>query len=152
MVDPSMAQGGWPGGQGVTWVDSPDDTFLCTYSDGTYGGFLLWGSSESSDQYTASTGNQAIYRYGLVATGSWILYTSSFEKYSWLSRQGPGPLVPLVYQVGDRLTFSLRGYWSNSEEWTPAGDPRAPNTYYIGYVFEVPSAANNYYLGIQTSI
>ena len=47
-VDSAMLAAGWPGGQGVTWVDSPNDNFFVSFSDGTYGGFLLWGSDEEA--------------------------------------------------------------------------------------------------------
>jgi hypothetical protein len=121
-------------------------------SDGTYGGFLLWGSDESSDQWTAMTGQQVAYGYGVLCSGGWVIATATYEKYTWTSRQGPGPLVPNVYRVGERLVFSLRGYWTREDEWTLSGDPRAPNTYYIANVIQTPQPYNNYRVQLQTSI
>ena len=152
MVDAAMIANGWPGGQAVTWTDSPNDEFLVTYSDGTYGGFLLWGSNESSDQWTAMTGQQVAYGYAILCSGAWVIMTSTYEKYTYASRHGGGPLVPNVYTVGQRLTFSLRGYFTPEDEWTLSGDPRAPNNYYIAYVVQPPSAATNNYITLQSSI
>lgn len=151
VVDQHMIQGGWPGGQAVTWVDSPNDEFLVSYSDGTYGGFLLWGSNESSDQYTAWTKNQPLYGFAILCTGAWVIMTPTYEKYTYQSRQ-VGPLVLNSYTVGQRLTFSLRGYFTSQDEWTLSGDPRGSNNYFIGYVVQVPTADLKGYITIQTSI
>lgn len=151
MVDQRMIQNGWPGAQAVTWVDSPNDEFLVTYSDGTYGGFLLWGSNEVPDKFTAWTGNQSIYGFAVLCTGTWLIMTTTYERYTYQSRQA-GPLVPLVYTVGQRLVFSLRGYFTNQDEWTLSGDPRAPNNFFIGSVAQVPSAQNDFYMMLQSSI
>src|ERR1700676_2314782 len=127
MVSDRMAAGGWPGGQGVKWVDSPTyDTFLVDYSDGQYGGFLLWGSNESSDQFIAYTKNQSTYQFGVMCIGPWLVSTSTYEKYTYASRTGGGPLVQNVYTPGNKLRFSLRGYFTPEDEWTLSGDPRAP--------------------------
>lgn len=152
MVTNAMATAGWPGGQGVTWVDDPlGDNFLVSYSDGTYGGFLLWGSNESSDQYIASTQSQSTYKYGICCTGVWIISTSTYEKYTLQSRLS-GPLVPNVYTVGSRLRFSLRGFFTPQDEWTISADPRGPNDLLIAQVVQTPSIQNKNYLMIQTSI
>lgn len=151
-VDASLANGGWKGGQAVQWVASTKDEFLVTNSDGLYAGFLLWGSDESSDQFTAMTRNQPAYRFATVGAGGWDIMTTSFEKYTYASRTGGGPLVPIVYHASDRLVFSLRGYWTKEDEWTLSGDPRAPNTYFIGFVAQAPSALTEGYMTIQVSI
>lgn len=151
MVDDALASGGWPGGQAVTWVGSASDEFLATYSDGTYGGFLLWGSNESADQYVAYTQNQPTYKFGVCCMGTWLISTVSYEKYTLESRLVP-PLVPNVYQVGDRLRFSNRGLWTPQDEWTIAGDPRGPNNFLVGSVVQSPSALNNNHLMVQTAI
>lgn len=151
-VDTSLANGGWKGGQAVQWVASVKDEFLVTNSDGLYAGFLLWGSDESSDQFTAMTRNQPAYRFATVGAGGWIIMTTSFEQYTYASRIGGGPLVPIVYHASDRLVFSLRGYWTKEDEWTLSGDPRAPNTYFIGFVVQAPSAITEGYMTIQVSI
>lgn len=151
-VSQAMAVGGWRGGQAVQWTPSTKDEFLVTYSDGLYAGFLLWGSDESSDQYTAMTRNMPAYQFAIIGAGGWMIMTTSYEQYTYASRIGPGPLVPIVYHASDRLVFSLRGYWTNFDEWTASGDLRAPNDYFIGYVCQAPSAANGGYMTIQVSI
>jgi hypothetical protein len=151
MVTDAMASVGWLGGQAVRWVDSPDDTFLVTFSDGTYGGFLLWGSNEVADQYSAYTGNQPKYKFATCCTGTWLISTVAYEKYTLQSRLVP-PLVPNVYVVGQRLRFSNRGLWTPQEEWTISGDPRAPNNFLVGSIVQAPGPENNYYLMVQTSI
>ena len=150
-ISPQMQQGGWAGGQAVKWADSSVDEFMVTYSDGLYGGFFLWGSNESSDQYVSFFENQLEYGFGVLCLGGWLISTTTYEKYTYASRQS-GPLVPLVYTEGVRLRFSLRGYFTTEDEFSLSGDPRAPNGFYIGSITQSPNAANNFYLGIQTSI
>ena len=72
--------------------------------------------------------------------------------YTYASRMGPGPLVPIVYNESDRLLFSLRGLWTKEDEWSLSGDPRAPNRFYVGYVIESPAVYNNNYLMFQTTM
>jgi hypothetical protein len=153
-LDNQMLQSGWSGGQGVMWKDSPKDEFLVTYADGLYGGFLLWGSDESSDKFTGYIGQHLKYGYGVFCAGGWLMSTSTFERYTYASRVGPGPLVPITYTVGERLRFSLRGLFTNEDEWTLSGDPRAPNGFFIASVVQIPT--NNSmgipYITLQTSI
>ncbi len=146
-----MVQGGWLGGQGLQWIDSPLDEFKVSYSEGIYGGFALWGSDEPSDQHVSFVKNQVQYGFVVFCTGNWFLSTSTFERYTYASRQA-GPLVSLTYTEGQKLHFSLRGYWTNEDEWTLSGDPRAPNTFQAGIVMQRPSALTNNYLGIQTTM
>lgn len=150
-VSDAMAVGGWQGGQGVQWAPSLKDEFLVTYSDGFYAGFMLWGSDESSDQYTAMTRNQPHYRIASVGAGGWIISTKSFEQYTYASRQ-VGPLVPLVYHASDKLVFSLRGYWTKEDEWVLSGDSRGSNSYFIGFVAQAPSVTTSGFMTIQVSI
>lgn len=150
-VDDILSVQGWKGGQAVQWVGSLQDEFLVTQSNGYYAGFMLWGSNESSDQFTSMTQNQPYYRFGTVGAGGWHILTTSFERYTYASRQS-GPPVPIVYHASDRLLFSLRGYWTTEDEWTLSGDSRAPNTYFIGFVTQAPSSLTNFYMGIQVSI
>jgi len=105
-VDSILATQGWRGGQAVQWVGSSLDEFLVTQSDGYYAGFMLWGSSESGDQLTSMTANQPYYRFGTVGAGGWHILTTTFERYTYASRQS-GPFVPIVYHACDRLLFSL---------------------------------------------
>ncbi len=151
-ISPAMRAGGWQGGQGVKWVDSPRDEFMVTYSDGLYGGILLWGSDESSDRYASLTGTQPQYGFGTFCAGGWLLATRTFERYTYASRIGGGPLVPLTYVVGERLVLSLRGWLTKQDEWTLTADPRGANGYYLASVVQAPSADNNYYITVQTSI
>lgn len=150
-ISQQMRNLGWAGGQGVRWIDSPRDEFLVTFSDGLYGGFLLWGSNESSDVLTSMTKNQPEYGFGVLCAGGWLISTSTYEKYTYASRQ-VGPLVPIVYTPGVRLRFSLRGLWTTEDEWTLAGDPRAPNQFFVASVVQAPLPMNNNYLVLQTSI
>ncbi len=147
-----MASLGWQGGQGVQWTSTALDQFVVTFSDGYYAGFMLWGSDESADQYTAITRNQSYYRFATVGAGGWHILTKTFEQYTYASRIGGGPLVPIVYHASDRLVFSLRGFFTKEDEWTLSGDPRAPNSYFIGYVSQAPSTTTLGYMGIQVSI
>jgi hypothetical protein len=149
-VDAAMVQGGWPGGQGVQWVDSAHDEPTVTYSQGLYGGFLLWGSNESADQYTASTGSQITYQTGVMMAGNAIISTSSYEQYTYASRLG-GPLVPLVYAPKDPLFFSLRGLWTKEDELTLSGSPLAP-AFFSGFTIQTPAPINQFFLGVQTSL
>jgi hypothetical protein len=97
------------------------------------------------------TRNQPAYQFATVGAGGWIIMTTSYEKYTWNSRQS-GPLVPLTYTASDRLVFSLRGYWTIEDEWTLSNDLRKPNNYYIGFVMQAPTSSTEGYLTIQVSI
>ena len=151
-ISEEMAIHGWAGGQAVQWGASTKDDFTVTYSDGLYAGFMLWGSDESSDQFTAMTRNQPHYRFATIGAGGWHILTRTFERYTYASRQSGGPLVPIEYHASDRLVFSLRGFFTLEDEWSLAGDPRAPNDYYIAFVTQSPTPQNNHYLGVQVSI
>ena len=152
-VDSGMVLNGWLGGQGVTFAPITEDEVLVTISDGLGGGVLLWGSDESSDQFTAMTENQPYYGFAVLGMGAWHIATSTFEQYTYESRQ-VGPLVPLVYNGNDPLFFSLRGYWTNEDEWTLSGDPRAPNDNVVGFVSQTPRPNNKgvLYLTVQVDI
>jgi len=152
-LSPSLLVSGWQGGQGVKWAQSPRDEFMVTLSDGLYGGFLLWGSNEDSDQYVSFFDQQVAYGHGVMCAGGWLISTRTFERYTYASRIA-GPLVPIVYTAGERLLFSLRGYWTNEDEWTASGDPRAPNGFYIASLVQIPTPNERgvEYITIQTSI
>lgn len=152
-VHPDMIAAGWPGGQGVMWDDSPLDEFRVAYSNGVYGGFLLWGSDETADRFTGFTENQLVYGYAILCTGGWIVSFDTYERYTWDSRNGIGaPNVAIVYTVGERLVFSNRGWWTNEDEWAKTADPRGANTYYVAYVIQAPRPENSNRLVLQTSI
>lgn len=150
-VSASLRASGWQGGQGVQWIDSDVDEFLVTTTDGPYGGFLLWGSNETADQLTSFSGNQPLYGAGILCTGTWLIATRTFERYTWASRQS-GPLVANPYTASDRVVFSLRGWFTREDEFTLSGDPRAPNVLFVGHVVQAPSADNDFYLTVQTAI
>lgn len=150
-LDPAMVAGGWPGGQGVQWVNNTTDEFTVTYSNGLFGGFLIWGSSESADQYTAMTNQQPVYGYAVMVAGRGLISTSSYEQYTYASRHAGPPFVPLVYGPSDLLYFSLRGLWTKEDELTLSGSPLAP-AMPTGVVAQVPKAVNEFFLGIQTTL
>ncbi len=151
-VDSGLILNGWKGGSGVTFAPITTDQVLVTQSDGLGGGFMLWGSDESSDQFTAMTANQPYYGFAVIGMGAWLIATPTFEQYTYASRHSPGPLVPIVYNASDPLFFSLRGYWTNEDEWTASLDPRRPNDNVVGFVAEPPSAVDNNYMTIQVDI
>lgn len=150
-VDDALVAGGWPGGQGVTWVNSALDEPTVTYSNGLYGGFLVWGSDEPADRFTGMTNQQRVYQYGVMFSGGCLISTSSYERYTWASRTLGGPLVPLTYTPNAILYLSLRGLWTTEDELTLSGDPLAP-CFFVGFVAQVPKASNQFFLGIQTSM
>ena len=152
VVSEAMSLGGWIGGQGVQWTTPVNNEPKVDYSDGLYAGFVLWGSDEDADKFTAMTRQYPTYRYAVVGAGGWIISTRAFEKYTYLSRTGGGPLVPIVYSGSDRLVFSLRGFWTTEDEWSLSLDPRAPNNYYIGFVVQPPSPITSDFITIQVSI
>lgn len=148
-VDQAMVDGGWPGGQGVQWVDSTSDDRVVSYSTGLYGGFLVWGSDEEGDRYTAVTRSQPHYRYATMFSGGCLIATSSYERYTYASRQA-GPLVSLTYGIQDALYLSQRGLWTNEDELTLSGSPTP--AFFTGFVAQVPKGSNRLFLGIQTSM
>lgn len=156
-IDPGLILNGWRGGSGVTFTKITEDEILVTQSDGLGGGFLLWGSDESGDQFTGMTQNQPYYGFAVLGMGAWLMATTSFEQYTYASRHSAGPLVPITYNGSDRLFFSLRGYWTNEDEWTLSLDPRAPNDNVVGFIAQTPvlgdeGQGNTPYLTIQVSI
>lgn len=152
VVDDAMLQGGWAGGQGVMWVDSDLPEPVVTYSNGLYGGFMLWGSDESADQFTASTRVTLVHpQSAVMMAGNAVISTSSYERYTYASRVA-GPLVPLVYQAGNPLYFSRRGLWTNEEEASQGVPLAFAPAFFTGFVVQTPSPSNQYYLGVQTSL
>lgn len=150
VLSSAMVAGGWPGGQGVQWAPSVGDERTVTYSNGLYGGFLVWGSDEVGDRYTAMTRNQPHYRFATMFFGGCLMSTSSYERYTYASRLS-GPLVPLVYGICDPLFLSRRGLWTKEDEMTLASDPKAP-AFFCGFVAQTPKASNRFFLSIQTSM
>lgn len=151
-VTPRAATLGWQGGLFFQWTQPVGDQMLVDLSDGLYGGFALFGSSESSDQFTSMTGNQPAYQYVTLGAGGWLIATTAFEKYTYLSRTGGGPLVPIDYHASDRLLISLRGFLTKEDEFTLSGDPRAPNNYFISFLAQRPIPERNNYMTVQISV
>jgi len=151
-VSESTAQQGWVGGQAGQWFDATRDEFTVELSDGAAQGFLLWGSDEDSDRFTSMTRNQPHYRFCVFGFGGWLLATRSFERYTYASRLAGGPLVEITYQEQDDVVFSLRGLFTNEDEWTLSGDPRAPNENVVGVVVKPPSALTDNYITLQVRI
>jgi len=147
----AMNDAGWPGAQGVKWADSTEDEFQVDFSDGERAGFLLVGSNESSDVLTGMVGQQPTYGYSVLCSGTWVLSTTTFEEFTLASRGG-GPLVPITYTANEPLYFSLRGLWTNEDEWTIDGDPRAPNEFFVGKVVQPPSTVTNGYLTLMSAL
>lgn len=150
-VSEEMAQGGWPGGQGVMWAPSNTGVPTVTYSNGLYGGFLIWGSDEESDRFTALTQSQLVYRSATLFLGGSLILTSTYERYTYASRVGGGSLMPLVYSIQDPLYFSLRGFWTREDEPSLISAPQAP-AFFTGFCAQLPCEQNGFSLGIQTSL
>jgi hypothetical protein len=151
VVSQAMVDGGWPGGQGVQWIDSVNDERVVSYSNGLYGGILVWGSDEDGDRFSSTSGQQSHYHYATMFSGGALISTSTYERYTYASRNGGGALVPLVYDPNDVLYFSRRGLWTNEDEMTLSGDTRAP-CFFSGFVAQTPKVSNRMFLGIQTSM
>jgi hypothetical protein len=150
-VSQDLIRLGWSGGQGVQWVDSSSDERMVTFSSGLYGGFLVWGSDESADEFTAMTKQQGVYQYATMLSGGCLMATTSYEHYTYASRIAGGPYVPLIYGVNDILYLSKRGLWTKENELTLSSDPRAP-AFFTGFVAQIPKSINSNFLGIQTSM
>ena len=150
-VSPAMLAGGWQGGSGVQWANTSPDVFEVTYSNGLYGGYVLWGSDESADQYTAMTGQQLTYGYAVMVAGRGLISTRSYEQYTYASRLAGGPFVPLVYGPNDLLYFSLRGLWTIENELALSGSSYAP-ALPTGVVSQLPKPVNDFFLGVQVTL
>jgi hypothetical protein len=150
-VSSAMVVGGWPGGQGVQWANTAADVRMVTYSTGLYGGFLIWGSDEVGDRFVSMTQTQVVYATATMFSGGCLMSTTSYERYTYASRTGGGPLVPIIYKINDPLYFSLRGLWTSEDELTLSLNPLAP-AFFTGFVAQLPKNSNRYYLGIQTSL
>jgi len=142
-IDSVLKTQGWAGGQGVQWTDDPtSDTFIVTVSHGLPGGFLVWGSNESADQYISYTENQPTYSFATYCFGTWTISTRTYELYTLASRTA-GPLVLNNYVVGEPLYFSLRGLFTNQDE--------SGLGFVVGSVMQVPNGTLNLnYLGVST--
>src|ERR1700744_678451 len=149
-IDQAMVTSGWSGGEVVQWVGASVEDRIVTYSSGLYGGFLVWGSDEVGDRFTAISNQQIAYRYATMFSGGCLISTSTYERYTYASRLAGGPLVPLTYGSNDPLYLSSRGLFTNEDELsqqTPS-NPLAP-AFFVGFVAQIPKSLNNYWLGVQ---
>jgi len=150
--DSTMLAQGWAGGQGVMWTPGYNDERTVTFSDGRYGGIILWGSDENADQFMGITGTQTVNYFAVFAAGGNLLTTRTYERYTYASRTLGGPLVPLVYTPNQILYYSRRGWFTNEDESViPPALPFAPN-FFVGFVVQIPREDNDWFLGVQTSM
>lgn len=160
-IDAAMAAKGWAGGTFVRWVDDGTGEPCVTIADGRYCGFTPWGSNEPADQYTSVTPSQSRYKYITLLFGGNFVATTTYERYTYVSRHGGGPLVPLVYTAQQFLYVSENGYLTNQDESNPAvnpgglfpdGTPITVPFLYFGIVSVPPSAATDDRILIQTNV
>ena len=121
-VSDAMVKRGWAGGSFVRWVNDGTGDPCVDIGNGTYCGFVPFGSNEVADQYTAMTNQNPTYKYVVLFFGGNLMGTISYEKYTYLSRHS-GPLVPLVYNANDFLYVSENGLITNQDESNSAVNP-----------------------------
>jgi len=124
---------------------------MVSYSTGLYGGFLVFGSDEAGDRFTAIEKQQPRYRYATFFSGGCLIATRAYEVYTYASRVSGPPYTPIIYGPNDILYLSKRGLWTNEDEMTLSGDPKAP-CFFTGFVSKLPKPSNQMFLGIQTSM
>lgn len=160
-ISASLANRGWLGGEFVKWTDDGSGEPCVDIADGRYCGFMPFGSNEPSDQYTSMTGQNPLYRYITLFFGGNFMATTSFEKYTYVSRHGPGPLVPLVYTAQQFLYVSENGKITNQDESNPAvnpgglfpnGDPILEPFLFFGLCSVPPTEKTNGRLFVQTNV
>lgn len=160
-IDAAMARKGWRGGSFVKWVDDGSGEPCVTIADGRYCGFTPWGSDEPADKYTSMTQTFPKNKFITMLFGGNFLATSTYERYTYISRHGPGPLVPLVYSPQDFLYVSENGIITNQDESDPAvnpgglfpdGSPILVRFLYFGLCAIPPSSLTNDYLYCQTNV
>ena len=160
-IDSLMAAQGWPGGTFVRWIDDGTGEPSVTIADGRYCGFTPWGSSEPADQYTSMTGTNPRYKYITMLFGGNFFASTTYEKYTYISRHGPGPLVPLVYTTQQFLYVSENGYPTNQDESNPLvnpgglfpdGSPILVPFLYFGLCAVPPSVATEGRMYIQSNV
>lgn len=119
----ALVASGWNGGQCARWVDDGNGFMCLALADGRYCGFMPFGSNESGDQYTALTDSGVTYKYVTLFFGGGIGYTRTYERDSYISRNGGGPLVPLVYMSQSILYVSGNGNITIENESDPLVNP-----------------------------
>ncbi len=161
-ISAELAASGWAGGQFVRWIDDGSGEMCCSLADGRYCGFIPFGSDESGDQFTAITTSNTTYRWATLFFGGNVGYTQSYERYTYESRNGAGPLVALTYNVQQVLYVSENGKVTTENESDPGvnpgllfpdGQPITPFSFFFFGICMVPPHAvkTKGYLGIQTN-
>lgn len=160
-ITDTFARAGWAGGTFVRWVDDGTGQPALDKADGRYCGFFAFGSNETGDQYTAMTGQNPKYKYGILFFGGNFLATITYERYGYLARHSLGPMTPLVYSSQQVLYISENGLITTENESDttlypahsfPNGDPMVPNSFvFFGVCSLPPSAASDNYLFAQTN-
>lgn len=162
IVGPLLRESGWRGGQYVMYVTDPQGDFVVEKSDGTAaGGFLLFQSEQyfpppppfangpgspqnyTSFQYTEGIGGQNVLTMVL---GNCRAFFKIFETISLVGGVRTGP--PIVYSLNDYLKVSENGLLCNDSdaELALAG---IPDPVVVGIVSAVPSARNQFRLGLD---
>lgn len=160
-ITDAMAASGWEGGTFVKWIDDGSGEPVVGIADGRYCGFAPFGSNESGDRYTAMTGQNPLYKYIAMFFGGNYMATTTYERYTYASRNGAGPLVPLVYRSQQFLYVSENGKITNEDESDPTvnagqlfpdGSPIEERFLFFGLCSVPPSAASKFYLYCQTNV
>ena len=160
-IDAAMASRGWAGGTFVRWINDGTGEPCVTIADGRYCGFSPWGSDEVADKYTSMTRTNPIYRYITLFFGGNFLATTTFERFTYQSRHGVGPVTPLVYSPQQFLYVSENGILTNQDESDPAvnpgglfpdGSPILIRFLYFGLCSVAPSVLNNNRIFLQTNV
>jgi hypothetical protein len=160
-INAAMAAAGWTGGTFVKWVDDGSGDPCVTLADGRYCGFSPWGSNEPADQYTSMTQTFPKNLFITLFFGGNYFATTSYERYTYISRHGGGPLVPLVYAPQQFLYVSENGLVTNQDESDPLvnpgglfpdGTPILVRFLYFGLCSLPPSAATENRVFVQSNV
>lgn len=119
-VEASLAALGWVGGTFFRWVDDGSGEPCLGLSYGVAAGYAVFGSGEEGDQYTSLTGQNTRYSYVNLFYGNAIFATRNFERHTYASRNGVGPLVPLTYKFNGLVYVSENGLLTTEDESDPA--------------------------------
>ena len=160
-ISEAMARRKWRGATFVKWVDDGTGQPCVDIADGRYCGFAPFGADEDGDQYTAMTGQNPRYKYITLFYGGNFMATRVYEKYTYASRNGAGPLVPLVYQAQQFLYISENGLITTEDESDPAvnagglfpdGSPITVRFLFFGLCAVPPTANSKEFLFCQTNV
>ena len=150
------------GGTFVRWIDDGSGDLTVTKANGVYCGFIAFGSSESGDQLTALTNQNTHYRYAILNFGGNVIYTRTYERFTYQSRHGLTPPTPLVYTANQALYVSENGKMTTEDESDPAvqgipvpvfpdGSPIVVRFVFFGVCAVPPSSATSDFIAVQTN-